>query len=543
MLSQTVFGVDKMMKKAWLLSGILTITLLFAICTNIEDSEAADAKGSCGTNVRYSLQSDTLTISGTGSMTEYYTNDPPWKFAKDNIKTVVIESGVKSIGDSAFEDHKSLKSVVIGDSVTAIGKYAFSGCSGLKDVTIGKCVESIGEHAFSGCAMESVVIGDSVTSIDQYAFNGCKSLKTVNVGNTLDTISISTFNDCTSLESVVIGDSVRSIGSHAFYRCESLKTIHLGKSVEKIEYNAFFLCNKIESFTTDDDNKTFKSSNGVLYNADCTKLIKYAGTAKEFIVPEGVDSIEAYAFGDNIYLKSLIIKDTVQTIEDDAIYESSLDRISIDPGCNAKRSSFGVDVYDANGETELTDSDDFNGFVFLKKNDAYVRQTTHKISFIWNEDSLTMQYYVGEKIDIPGSLIKKGYDITFDPDLPEKMPAKDLDVDVSWSIIKCTVTISGEGVTVKNGDIIIESGDKVDYGTELTVTIAGKDNYTALVKVGDEIVNKTWKVTGDVTFTGIYFKNSEGSESKSDNTTAIIIAGVAVVIVAGLVGFFILNRH
>lgn len=126
---------------------------------------------------------------------------------------------------------------------------------------------------------------------------------------------------------------------------------------------------------------------------------------------------------------------------------------------------------------------------------------------------------------------------------PREDARRNLDVNISWSVIECTVIISGEGVTVKNGETVIESGSKVDYGTELTVTIIGKDNYTALVKVGDEIVNKTWKVTGDVTFTGIYFKNSEGSESKSDNTATIIIAAVTVVIVAGLTGFFILNRR
>ena len=533
-----------MMKKAWLLSGMLTITLLLMVCTNVEDSEAADTlEGACGVNVRYSLQSDTLTISGTGNMGDYYEGDSPWKILKDKIKTVVIESGVKSIGEGAFNDHTSLESAVIGDSVTTVGKYAFSGCSGLKDVTIGKSVESIGEHAFSGCAMESVVIGDSVTSIDQYAFSGCESLKTANVGNTLKTISNSTFYGCTSLESVVIGDSVSSIGSHAFYECGSLKTIHLGKSVATIEYNAFFLCIKLESFTTDDNNKTFKASNGVLYNADCTKLIKYAGTAKEFIIPGDVNSIEAYAFGDNAYLKSLIIKDTVKTIEDNAVYESSLDRISIDLGCNARVSSFGVDIYDIDGTTELTDSDNVNGFVFLKNGEAYIKQATNRLSFIWDEDSTTLQYGVGEKIGIPDSLVKEGYVIECDPALPEKMPARNLDINVSWSVIKCTVIISGEGVTVKNGETIIENGSKVDYGTELTIMIIEKDGYTALVKVGDEIVNKTWKVTGDVAFTGVYFKNSENSESETDNTAAIIIAAVAVVIVAGLAGFFALNRR
>ena len=87
----------------------------------------------------------------------------------------------------------------------------------------------------------------------------------------------------------------------------------------------------------------------------------------------------------------------------------------------------------------------------------------------------------------------------------------------------------------------IKSGDIVEQNTVLTVTIADKDGYKGIVKVGDKTVDGAWTVTNDVTFTGSYVENT--GDSKSDNTTTIIIAAVVVVIIAGLAGFFLLKRH
>lgn len=66
------------------------------------------------------------------------------------------------------------------------------------------------------------------------------------------------------------------------------------------------------------------------------------------------------------------------------------------------------------------------------------------------------------------------------------------------TVNKYTVTIIGEGVTVKAGTTVINNGDKVDYNTDLTATIAAKAGYTAAVT--PEAVT----VTANVTFTGVY---------------------------------------
>ena len=84
------------------------------------------ASGTCGDNLTWTLTDDgTLTISGTGSMTGYSYDEAPWYSKRSSIQSLIIESGVTSIGRNAFFDCTRLTSVTIPEGVTSIGTYAF----------------------------------------------------------------------------------------------------------------------------------------------------------------------------------------------------------------------------------------------------------------------------------------------------------------------------------------------------------------------------------------------------------------------------------
>ena len=104
----------------------------------------------------------TLTVSGTGAMPDFNSfDDQPWKDVREKIKTVVIETGVTSIGNKAFTGCEVLTSVTLpGSGLETIGEKAFMGCEKLSSITIPKSVTTIKEQAFYSCyALGGVTVG------------------------------------------------------------------------------------------------------------------------------------------------------------------------------------------------------------------------------------------------------------------------------------------------------------------------------------------------------------------------------------------------
>ena len=151
------------------------------------------ASGTCGNNLTWTLDNDgLLTISGTGPMTDYpeehdtaYIGGTPWKNHAASITSVHINSGVTSIGDSAFEGCTGLTGVSIPDTVTSIGENAFAFCRSLTGVTIPDGVAVIKDWAFASCSgLAEIALPDSVDSIGNNAFKGCGKLQRAFYGGT-----------------------------------------------------------------------------------------------------------------------------------------------------------------------------------------------------------------------------------------------------------------------------------------------------------------------------------------------------------------------
>ena len=160
---------------------------------NLEMSEVGARSGKTG-DCTWTLDNNgTLTISGNGEMRDDMPRGTaPWG---TNIKSVIIENGVTSIGGYAFYGCTGLTSVTIPDSVTSIGDSAFYGCKGLTSITILGSATVIGEDAFKGCtALTSINIPTGVKKIDYGAFSECP-LETVTLGTGINKISSYAFND------------------------------------------------------------------------------------------------------------------------------------------------------------------------------------------------------------------------------------------------------------------------------------------------------------------------------------------------------------
>ena len=269
----------------------------------------AASSGTCGDKLTWSLSDDgTLTISGTGKMKDYGDNYgmsvAPWYVGSSQVKTVIIEDGVTSIGDRAFDGCTKLTRVVIPDSVTSIGYSSFRGCYSLPSVAIPDSVTSIGDSAFAYCkVLTGITLSGSVTSIGSCAFQSCDSLTSVTMQNGVTDIGDNAFTYCKNLTSVTIPNSVKTIGTSAFYNCAGLTRVTIPGSVTRIEQDTFKGCSGLTSVTISAGVTSIES--GAF--RDCTSLTSVT-------IPGSVTSIEGYAFAYCSALTSLIIHDGTTSI-------------------------------------------------------------------------------------------------------------------------------------------------------------------------------------------------------------------------------------
>jgi len=190
----------------------------------------------------WKLEGSTLTISGTGNMPDYESgSDVPWYSRRGEIKKVVIENGVKNIGNKAFRDCVKLTSVEIPSSVTSIGDDAFSGCYNLTSVEIPNFVTSIGNWAFEDCPLiTSIEIPSSVTSIGDMAFNKCYRLNSVTFkGSTPPELGGGAFSSWTI--TLHVPANSREVYENAF------------KSVEVVNIKEFLSMTDNEAYTRESD--------------------------------------------------------------------------------------------------------------------------------------------------------------------------------------------------------------------------------------------------------------------------------------------------
>ena len=232
------------------LALVMLLSMLPGTALAAQDAPAALSaevdSGTCGDDLTWTLDaSGTLTISGTGEMTDYYYS--PWNDQEESIKHVVIEDGVTSIGDYAFASCASLASVTIPNSVTSIGEWAFSNCAGLTAVTIPNSVTSINSYAFFNCtSLTKIHIPADVTDIGSSAFYGCTALTEVTVAE--ENLSYTAENGvlfnkemteiilCSKGKSgsYTIPNRVTAIGGGAFFGCTGLTDVVIPSSVTSI---------------------------------------------------------------------------------------------------------------------------------------------------------------------------------------------------------------------------------------------------------------------------------------------------------------------
>ena len=295
-----------------------------------------------------------------------YYDPSPWE-KNDQITHVVIESGVTSIGNSAFWGCFYLTDISMPDTVTRIGREAIyaclnltsldisrvktfdagalcnsgltevaipsgitelpgnllSSCKKLTKVTLPEGITKIGVTVFGSCeSLTSIKIPSTVTSIGSYAFDQ-SAIQTTNIPNGVTEIGEMAFGQCPNLTELVIPDSVVKIGRNVVEGCSKLRSIHLGKGVENIfwvnsiaganEFRTFQDCESLTYITVDPDNQYYTAEDNVLFNKDKTEVYRSApGKTGSYTLPNSVKTMENTFIFEDSQLSSIVIPEGVQ---------------------------------------------------------------------------------------------------------------------------------------------------------------------------------------------------------------------------------------
>ncbi len=272
-----------------------------------------------------------------------------WAFGYcENLQAIGLVSGLKTIGDLAFADCRGLSSVTIPSGVTKIGDEAFRDCLGLTSVSIPDSVVEVGAWVFDGCnaaLFDSKTIPDFLMvdgwivgyenwnpygnlvlnkgrGIAAYVFNGTGVSKvTVNVP--YKGIGKGAFARCRDLFAVDVKSSLDYLGDGAFYDCTSLDDVSLPSNIAYMGKEAFGGCWDLRR-------DGFIIVNNVLYGYQADENDTSKG---KVAVPGGVTRISTGAFYGDSGLRSVVVPDSVKTIDVEAFADcDELQRVQIGKG-------------------------------------------------------------------------------------------------------------------------------------------------------------------------------------------------------------------
>ena len=293
-----------------------------------------------GVEVTYQT-TDYNSYSGSVTIPETVTND-------ETTYSVI------SIGTKAFMNCNELTEISIPSCVKTIGDYVFYGCSALTTITLPDGINSIGYCLFYNCSsLAEIIIPNSVASIRGYAFLGCNSLKSIIIPSGVKSIEPSLFFSCSLMEikvapentvydsrdncnaiietatntliagcsNTIIPEGITTIKYYAFSN-KILTSIVIPKSVTTIDKRAIDGTIALAEIKIDPENSVYDSRN------NCNAIIETATNTlirgcNNTVIPDGITTIEIYAFSNSKALSSVTIPNTVTAINEGAFWGCS----------------------------------------------------------------------------------------------------------------------------------------------------------------------------------------------------------------------------
>lgn len=167
-------------------------------------------------------------------------------------------------------------------------------------------VVRIGARAFDNVPLKSIRLPETIKYIDEHAFNRCVLANgSLILPTAVESIGESAFNSCKAeMPAKASLPCVKTIGQWAFDDCEFIDELELGADYLSANPALSFRRGKnLKYITVAPENRNFASCDGIMYDKELTKLVKYPGAYSdpELVIPESVTNIGEYSFsGSNI---------------------------------------------------------------------------------------------------------------------------------------------------------------------------------------------------------------------------------------------------
>lgn len=264
--------------------------------------------GSCGDNATYALDfaTGTLTISGTGAMTDYSTSDSnrsPWYKFNSYITDIVVSSGITAIGNAAFANC-DVETCTLPASVTNFVTQCFFGVKvnelyyeGTLDqwcnITRGtNNPHPVTQKLYINSSEITSLTIPSITSLAAKAFMNMKGITAVTVPVSITTIGADAFSGCSNIANVYYQGSLAQWCAISFSNDQEANPAFNGASLHiddsDIDDGAVFVKDAIASisnyafcgvtnYTSIDINAA--TTVGAYTFKNCTAQILYRGSA------------------------------------------------------------------------------------------------------------------------------------------------------------------------------------------------------------------------------------------------------------------------
>lgn len=189
----------------------------------------------------------------------------------------------------------------------------------IPDTIDGLPVTALADKAFYEKHVTTVVVPDSVTEIGDLCFSGDNYLVSLTLPDGLAELSYGALESCYSLMDFELPKGLKTIGAGALQAIFYLTHLTIPAGVTDIEQMNFLMMHGLEEVSVAEGSTsfTYDAENGLLMTADKARLLHcffHLAPQKEIILPEGMKTIDPFAFHYDVTVEKIVLPEGAETI-------------------------------------------------------------------------------------------------------------------------------------------------------------------------------------------------------------------------------------